>query len=184
MTRQLFEDNDTVTYLYDNDGILSTVIDSASGIKTKYYYDFAGRLVKYTKTNTQRLGSGRSRAFLSSQLPINPDHIARAGLVRHMSNLNAFNHSIQNPGSQFLYIGVLAKGRAHFSAFHTFGKALDLLEYIRVEHLVINAVCFRANLRVVKVIHAQINVRCPVKKLLLGNDQRMTTAIAEELPAE
>ena len=52
LTKQTFEDNDTVTYLYDNDGILSTVKDSASGIKTKYYYDFAGRLVKYTKPNT------------------------------------------------------------------------------------------------------------------------------------
>ena len=49
MTQQSFEDSDTVTYLYDNDGALSTVIDSASGSKTKYFYDFAGRLAKFTE---------------------------------------------------------------------------------------------------------------------------------------
>ena len=49
LTQQSFEDSDTVTYLYDNDGALSTVIDSASGSKTKYFYDFAGRLAKFTE---------------------------------------------------------------------------------------------------------------------------------------
>ena len=33
----------TVTYQYDNDGSLASVTDSATGITTKYYYDFTGR---------------------------------------------------------------------------------------------------------------------------------------------
>ena len=49
LTGQSYGDSDTVTYLYDNDGALSTVIDSASGSKTKYFYDFAGRLAKFTE---------------------------------------------------------------------------------------------------------------------------------------
>ena len=49
MTGQSYGGSDTVTYLYDNDGALSTVIDSASGSKTKYFYDFAGLLTKFTE---------------------------------------------------------------------------------------------------------------------------------------
>ena len=43
---------DTVTYKYDNSGGLSTVIDSSSGITTKYFYDVTDRLMKYTETGT------------------------------------------------------------------------------------------------------------------------------------
>ena len=32
-----------VTYQYDNDGALASVYDSATGLTTKYYYDFTGR---------------------------------------------------------------------------------------------------------------------------------------------
>ena len=45
-TKQTYEDGDTVTYAYDNNGALATVTDSATGIKTTYYYDFTDRLIK------------------------------------------------------------------------------------------------------------------------------------------
>ena len=47
---QTYEDGDTVTYKYDNNGALATVIDSATGISTKYYYDFTERLMKYVES--------------------------------------------------------------------------------------------------------------------------------------
>jgi len=50
--KQTYEDKDTVTYLYDNDGALSTVTDSESGITTTYYYDFTDRTMKYVETGT------------------------------------------------------------------------------------------------------------------------------------
>ena len=49
---QIYEDGDTVTYQYDNDGSLAAVTDSATGITTHYFYDFVGRIVKYTQTGT------------------------------------------------------------------------------------------------------------------------------------
>ena len=50
-----YEDNsttvsDTVKYQYDNDGALAAVIDSETGITSKYYYDFIDRLCKYTES--------------------------------------------------------------------------------------------------------------------------------------
>ena len=41
-----------VRYTYDNTGALATVTDSASGIKTTYYYDLTDRLIQYTETGT------------------------------------------------------------------------------------------------------------------------------------
>ena len=43
LLQQTYEDGATVTYKYDNDGALATVIDSETGVTTKYYYDFTGR---------------------------------------------------------------------------------------------------------------------------------------------
>ena len=52
LTGQTYEDGSTVTYAYDNTGALATVTDSASGIKTTYYYDLTDRLIQYTETGT------------------------------------------------------------------------------------------------------------------------------------
>ena len=52
VTQETFEDGDTVTYVYDNSGALATVTDSATGIKTTYYYDFTDRLMKYVESGT------------------------------------------------------------------------------------------------------------------------------------
>ena len=41
-----------VRYTYDNTGALATVTDSASGLKTTYYYDLTDRLMNYTETGT------------------------------------------------------------------------------------------------------------------------------------
>ena len=53
MTKETYEDGDTVTYAYayayDNDGALATVTDSATGRKTTYYYDLTERLMKYVE---------------------------------------------------------------------------------------------------------------------------------------
>ena len=49
---QSYEDGDTVTYTYDNNGALATVTDSATGIKTTYYYDFTDRMMKYVESGT------------------------------------------------------------------------------------------------------------------------------------
>ena len=48
---QTYEDGDTVTYQYDNNGALATVTDSATGITTKYYYDFTDRLLAYEENS-------------------------------------------------------------------------------------------------------------------------------------
>ena len=50
LVTQTYEDGDTVTYKYDNNGALATVIDSATGVSTKYYYDFTERLMKYVES--------------------------------------------------------------------------------------------------------------------------------------
>ena len=50
LVTQTYEDGDTVTYKYDNNGALATVIDSATGVSTKYYYDFTERLMKYAES--------------------------------------------------------------------------------------------------------------------------------------
>ena len=52
LVQETFEDGDTVAYQYDNSGALATVTDSASGIKTTYYYDFTDRLMKYTESSS------------------------------------------------------------------------------------------------------------------------------------
>ena len=52
LTTQTYEDGDTVTYQYDNNGALATVTDSATGVKTTYYYDFTDRLMKYAEKST------------------------------------------------------------------------------------------------------------------------------------
>ena len=52
LVTQTYEDGDTVTYKYDNNGALATVIDSATGVSTKYYYDFMERLMKYAESGT------------------------------------------------------------------------------------------------------------------------------------
>jgi YD repeat-containing protein len=57
VTKQTYEDGDTVSYAYDNNGALASVTDSATGITTKYYYDFTNRLMKYKET-----GSGYSHS--------------------------------------------------------------------------------------------------------------------------
>ena len=50
MTKETFEDGDTVTYTYDNNGVLAKVKDSATGITTTYYYDSTDRLMKYKES--------------------------------------------------------------------------------------------------------------------------------------
>jgi len=52
LLKQTYEDGDTVTYTYDNNGALATVTDSATGIKTTYYYDFTDRMMKYVESGT------------------------------------------------------------------------------------------------------------------------------------
>ena len=52
LTGQTYEDGSTVTYAYDNTGALAPVPDSASGIKTTYYYDLTDRLIQYAETGT------------------------------------------------------------------------------------------------------------------------------------
>ena len=52
MTQKTYEDGDTVTYQYDNDGALATITDSQTGITTTHYYDFVDRLASYQETGT------------------------------------------------------------------------------------------------------------------------------------
>ena len=52
VTKQTYEDGDTVSYQYDNSGALATVTDSATGRKTTYYYDLTDRMVKYVESGT------------------------------------------------------------------------------------------------------------------------------------
>ena len=47
LIKQTYETGETVEYAYDNSGNLATVIDSATGITTTYYYDLLDRQVGY-----------------------------------------------------------------------------------------------------------------------------------------
>ena len=71
---QTYEDGDTVTYQYDNDGALASMTDSATGITTRYFYDFIGRAVKYTETGTDYFHSVEytydQKNNLSSQIEV------------------------------------------------------------------------------------------------------------------
>ena len=49
IVKQTYEDGDTVTFKYNNDGDLASVTDSATNTTTTYYYDLSGRLMKYTE---------------------------------------------------------------------------------------------------------------------------------------
>ena len=51
VTQQTYEDGSTITYAYDNSGVLATVTDSATGRKTTYYYDLLDRMMKYVETD-------------------------------------------------------------------------------------------------------------------------------------
>ena len=51
VTTETFEDNETVQYVYDNDGSLAATIDSESGTTTTQGYDYIGRLNTFEKTN-------------------------------------------------------------------------------------------------------------------------------------
>ena len=51
LVAQTYEDGATVTYRFDSSGQQSSVYDSASDSTTRYYYDFAGRLCKYSQTS-------------------------------------------------------------------------------------------------------------------------------------
>ncbi len=52
VTKQTFEDGDTVAFTYDNSGALAKVKDSATGRTTTYYYDFTDRLMKTVETGS------------------------------------------------------------------------------------------------------------------------------------
>ena len=52
MTKETWEDGDTVVYEYDNNDALGSVTDSATGITTRYFYDLSQRLAKYRETGT------------------------------------------------------------------------------------------------------------------------------------
>jgi len=49
VTKETYEDGDTVTYKYDNSGALASVTDSATGITSTYYYDYTDRLLRYAE---------------------------------------------------------------------------------------------------------------------------------------
>lgn len=52
VTSQVYEDNDTITYKYNNSGYLASTTDSGSGITTTYYYDLSDRLTKYSEKSS------------------------------------------------------------------------------------------------------------------------------------
>ena len=49
---QKYEDGDIVSYQYDNEGVLASVSDSATGITVRYYYDFTGRATGYSESGS------------------------------------------------------------------------------------------------------------------------------------
>ena len=101
-----------------------------------------------------------------------------------MADLDPLDHIIQNFRCQLLNGRIFADFGVHFSALHAFGKGLNLLQYIGVEHIVINPVRFGADFRVSIVVHTEVNVRFPVFQLLSGNRQWVATAFTEELSPE
>ncbi len=51
-TAVTYSNSGTVSYDYDNDGNLASVTDSATGLKTKYFYNFLGNAMKITRSGS------------------------------------------------------------------------------------------------------------------------------------
>lgn len=113
------------------------------------------------------------------QLPIYLYHFSGLGVFPHMANFYSLDDIIQNLGCQFLDAGILAYMGTHFPSFHTLGKCLHLLQHIEIQHFMIDPMCFRADFRMLIVIHTQIDICIPIQKLFSGNRQWMPTAFAE-----
>ena len=122
--------------------------------------------------------------FRLFQPPIDLDHVSRSGFVGHMSNFDALDYIVQNLRCQLPDIRVLLYGRIQLSPLHTPGKGLNLLQYIRIQHLVIHPVGLRAHIGVLIVVHAEVDIRFPVFELLFGNGQRVSAAFAEQFVAK
>ena len=122
--------------------------------------------------------------FRLSQLPINLDHISGSGFMGHVSNLDALDHIVQNLWCQFLDICVLLYGRIQLSPLHAPGKGLNLLQHIGLQHLVIHPVGLGTHIRMLIVVHAEVDIRFPIFELLFGNGQRVSAAFAEQFIAK
>lgn len=118
------------------------------------------------------------------QFPDNLNHLTRFGTVSYMPNLDPLNYIVQYLWRQLCDIGIVLDGGVDLPTLHTLGKGLDLLQHIRIQHIMIHPVGFRTLFWVVVVVHAEVNVRRPVKQLLFGNNQQMATAFAEQLSPE
>ena len=122
--------------------------------------------------------------FQSLELPINLNYPTRFGFPCDMGNLNPFDHIVQDFRCQLRNARVILDSGVDFPPLHGFGKALDLLQHIGVQHLVVDPVGLGTLLPVEVVVHTLINVRRPVQKLLFGHGQRVPAALAVQLPPE
>lgn len=122
--------------------------------------------------------------FRLFQPPIDLDHVSWPGFMAHMSDFDAFDHIIQNLWCQFLDIRVLLYGRIQLSPLHAPGKGLNLLQHIGIQHLVIHPVGLGTHIRMLIVVHAEVDIRFPIFELLFGNGQRVSAAFAEQFIAK
>ena len=122
--------------------------------------------------------------FQSLELPINLNYPARFGFSGDMGDFDAFDHIVQNLRSQLGDLRIVLDGRVYLPSFHTLGEASDLLQHIRIQHLVVHPVGLGTLLPVVVVVHTLVDVRCAVHQLLFGHGQRMSAALAVQLPPE
>ena len=112
VTKQTYEDGATVTYRYDNDGALATVIDSASGLSTTYYYDFIDRMMKYVET-----GSGYSHSVGYEYDTIN-------NLTKMVETINGTNYTTSYTYDDDNRVTSVTRGNAVRNyIYDTFGRA-------------------------------------------------------------
>lgn len=82
-----------------------------------------------------------------------------------MADFDPFDHFVQNLRRKFFNVSVLPDWRVDLSAFHAPGKIADLLQYIGVEHIMVDPVGLGAYIGMTIMMHTNINICNPVNEL-------------------
>lgn len=122
------------------------------------------------------------RGYSCCKLPMNLSCFYQSGFARQMSNLDPFNNSMQKFRCQLLNIHILANRRIHFPPLHAPRQSPNLIQNIRIQHLMVDDVCLWAFIRAAVVVSTEVDVNLPILELLPRQGKRMTAAVAKQQP--
>ena len=101
-----------------------------------------------------------------------------------MRDFDPINNIVQYFRSKLLYVRIFSDFGVQFPSLHASGEALNLLQDIGIQHLVVYTVGLGADFRMRVMVHAQVNIRGFVFQLLLRYCQWVAAAFAEQLTSK